>query len=36
MSVKYINIKNQIYYFFDDIIIVKDFYRNNTKIAEQS
>ena len=36
MSVKYIDIKNQTCYFFDDIIIVKDFDPNNTKIAENS
>ena len=36
MSVKDINIKNDIYYFFDDIIDIKDFYPNNIKIDEKS
>ena len=34
--VKDINIENHIYYFFDDIINIKDFDRNNIKINEKS
>ena len=30
--IKYINIKNHTYYFFDDIINMKDFDPNNIKI----
>ena len=30
-----INIKNHIYYFFDDIINIKDFDPNNIKIDEK-
>ena len=36
MSAKDINIKNGIYYFFDDTIDIKDFYPNNIKIDEKS
>ena len=36
MSVKDINIKNQTYYFSDDIINIKDFDLNNIKIDEKS
>ena len=36
MSVKDINIKNHIYYFFDDIINMKEFNPNNTKIDKKS
>ena len=32
MSVKDINIKNYRYYFFDDIINIKEFNLNNVKI----
>ena len=35
-KVKYINIKNQTYYFFDDILIIKDFDPSNIKIVEKS
>ena len=34
--VKDINIKNDTYYFFDDIIDIKDFNPNNIKIDEKS
>ena len=34
--VKDINIKNQTYYFFDDIINIKDFDPNNIKIDEKT
>ena len=36
MSIKNINIKNHTYYFFDDIINIKDFDPNNIKIDEKS
>ena len=36
MIVKNINIKNLTYYFFDDIINVKDFDQRNIKIDERS
>ena len=36
MSVKDINIKNRTYYFFNDTINIKDFYRDNFKIDEES
>ena len=36
MIVKDINIKNHTYYFFDDIINVKDFDPNNIKIDKKS
>ena len=36
MSVKNLNIKNHRYYFFDDIINIKDFDPNNIKIDETS
>ena len=36
MSVKNINIKNHAYYFFDDIINIKEFNPNNIKIDEKS
>ena len=36
MSAKDINIKNGIYYFFDDTIDIKDFYPNNIKTDEKS
>ena len=36
MSVKDINNKNRTYYFFDDIINIKDFDPNNIKIDEKS
>ena len=36
MIVKNINIKNLTYYFFDDIINVKDFDQSNIKIDERS
>ena len=36
MIVKDINIKNHTYYFFDDIINIKDFDPNNIKIDEKS
>ena len=32
MSVKDISIKNRVYYFFNDIINIKDFDPNNIKI----
>ena len=35
-NVKDINIKNHTYYFFDDIINIKDFDPNNIKIDEKS
>ena len=35
MSIKNINIKNRTYYFFDDIINIKDFDPNNIKIDEK-
>ena len=35
MSVKDINNKNRTYYFFDDIINMKDFDPNNIKINEK-
>ena len=35
-NVKDINIKNHTYYFFDDIINIKDFDPNNTKINQKS
>ena len=35
-KVKDINIKNQAYYFFDDIINIKNFDSNNIKIDEKS
>ena len=35
-NVKNINIKNNTYYFFDDIINIKDFNPNNIKIDENS
>ena len=35
-KVKYINIKKHTYYFFDDIINIKDFDLNNIKIDEKS
>ena len=34
--IKDINIKNHTYYFFDDIINIKDFDPNNIKIDEKS
>ena len=36
MSVKYINIKNDTYYFFNDIFNMKDFDPNNIRIDEKS
>ena len=36
MSVKDINIKNQTYYFFYDIIYIENFYPKNIKIDEKS
>ena len=36
MSIKDINIKNQPYYFFNDIINIKDFEVKNIKINEKS
>ena len=36
MSVKDINIKNRTYYFFNDIINIKDFDSDNIKIDEKS
>ena len=36
MSVKDINIKNHTYYFFDDIMNIKDHDPNNIKIDEKS
>ena len=33
---KDITIKNHTYYFFNDIINIKDFHPNNTKIDEES
>ena len=36
MSIKDINIKNEIYYFFDNIINIKEFDSNNIKIDEKS
>ena len=35
-NVKDINIKNHTYYFFDDIINIKDFDPNNIEIDEKS
>ena len=35
-KVKDISIKNHVYYFFDDIIDIKDFDPNNIKIDEKS
>ena len=35
MSVKNINIKNHAYYFFDDIINIKEFNPNNIKIDKK-
>ena len=35
MSIKNINIKNRTYYFFDDIINIKDFDPNNIEIDEK-
>ena len=34
-NVKDLNIKSHTYYFFDDIINIKDFYPNNIKIDEK-
>ena len=36
MNVKDINIKNNTYYVFDDIINIKDFDPNNIKIDKKS
>ena len=36
MSVKDINVKNHKYYFFDDIINIKEFDGNNIKIGQKS
>ena len=36
MGVKDINIKNRTYYFFNDIINIKDFDSDNIKIDEKS
>ena len=36
MRVKDINLKNHTYYFFDNIINIKDFDPNNIKINEKS
>ena len=36
MSVKDINLTNHTYYFFDDIVNIKDFYPENIKIDEKS
>ena len=36
MNVKIINTKNHTYYFFDNIINIKDFNPNNSKIDEKS
>ena len=36
MNVKDINIKNHTYYFFNDIINIKDFDLNNIRIDEKS
>ena len=36
MSVKDVNIKNDTYYFLDNIINIKDFDPNNIKINEKS
>ena len=36
MSVKDINIKNRTYYFFNDIIYVENFDRNNIKLDKNS
>ena len=36
MRVKDINIKNHTYYYFDDVINIKDFDPSNIKIDEQS
>ena len=35
-SIKEINIKNQIYYFFDDLINIKNFYSNFLKMDKKS
>ena len=35
-KVKNISIKNRTYYFFNDIINIKNFYPNNIKIDEKS
>ena len=35
-KVEYINLKNQTYYFFNDIIDIEDFDPNNIKIDEKS
>ena len=35
-KIKVIDIKNQTYYFFDDIINMKNFNSNNIKIDEKS
>ena len=35
-KIKYIDIKNHTYYFFDDIINIKNFDLNNIKIDEKS
>ena len=35
-KVKELDIKNQTYYFFDDIINIKDFDPNNIKMCEKS
>ena len=34
-KVKDINIKNRTYYFFNDIIDIKNFYTNNIKVDEK-
>ena len=36
MNVNDINIKNCTYYFFSDIINIKDFYANSSRIDEKS
>ena len=36
VQVKEINIKDQMYYFFDDMIIIKNFYSNLLKIDKKS
>ena len=35
-KIKYINIKNRTYYFFNDIIDIENFDLNNIKIDEKS
>ena len=35
-NIKYIDIKNHTYYFFDDISNIKEFHPNNIKIDEKS